>query len=101
MSAEYPSPATADIELVNVLKALGDPVRLEVVRHLGDGASHCKGQEDWDFGVQKSTMSHHLRLLRESGVTETIVDGRDHWIRLRLEDLGERFPGLMDGVLHA
>jgi len=99
MINDYPMPAVDEIDAVEVLRALADPVRLEVVRLLGDGAAHCKGQEDWDFGVQKSTMSHHLRQLREAGVTATVVDGRDHWIRLRVEELDTRFPGLIRSLL--
>jgi DNA-binding transcriptional ArsR family regulator len=99
LSAEYPVPAVEDIELVEVLRALADPVRLDVVRLLGDGAAHCQGREDWDFGVKKSTMSHHLRILREAGVTDVTVEGRDHWIQLRRVDLEARFPGLVAGVL--
>lgn len=100
MSVDYSTTAIGDIRLVDVLRALADPVRLDVVRLLGDGAAHCKGQEEWTFGVKKSTMSHHLRILREAGVTEVTVDGRDHWIRLRTEDLESLFPGLITGVLH-
>jgi DNA-binding transcriptional ArsR family regulator len=99
MSVDYPTPAIEDIDLVEVLRALADPVRLDVVRLLGDGVAHCKGQEEWNFGVQKSTMSHHLRILREAGVTEVTVEGRDHWTRLRREDLESLFPGLIAGVL--
>jgi DNA-binding transcriptional ArsR family regulator len=99
MSTEYPSPDTEDIDLVEVLRALGDPVRIEIVRRLRDGERHCKSDEDWDLGVQKSTLSHHIRTLREAGVTETIPDGRVHWIRLRRNDLDSRFPGLLAGVL--
>jgi DNA-binding transcriptional ArsR family regulator len=99
MSVDYPTPTIEDLNLVDVLRALADPVRLDVVRLLGDGVAHCKGREEWNFGVQKSTMSHHLRILREAGVTEVTVDGRDHWIRLRRQDLEIRFPGLITGVL--
>lgn len=95
----YPSPAAEDIDLVEVLRALGDPVRLEIVRRLADGERHCKTTEDWDLGVQKSTASHHMKTLREAGVTLTIVDGRVHWLQLRRADLDARFPGLLDGVL--
>jgi DNA-binding transcriptional ArsR family regulator len=99
MPAEFPSPETSEIELVEVLRALADPVRLSIVHLLSDGLRHCKTQEDWNLGVQKSTLSHHLKTLREAGVTETIVEGREHFIRLRRADLDGRFPGLLAGVL--
>lgn len=99
MSSDFPTPDTDDIDLVEVLKALGDPVRLDIVRLLSDGQRHCKTEEGWDLGVQKATISHHLKALREAGVTRTIVDGRVHWLQLRRDDLDARFPGLLDGVL--
>jgi DNA-binding transcriptional ArsR family regulator len=101
VSADYPSPDVEDIDLVEVLRALGDPVRLKIVNRLRDGGAHCKTEEGWDLGVQKSTLSHHFRTLREAGVTETVPDGRVHWIRLRREELDSRFPGLLAGVLAA
>lgn len=101
MAAEnpFPSPDVADIDVIEVLRALGDPIRLEIVRRLDDGRAHCKTEEGWDFGVQKSTVSHHFRTLREAGVTRTDVEGRLHWISLRRPELESRFPGLLDSVL--
>jgi DNA-binding transcriptional ArsR family regulator len=44
--------------------------------------------------VTVATLSHHLRVLRESGVTSTRVDGKYRFISLRLDDLDARFPGV-------
>ncbi|GAA2749244.1 ArsR/SmtB family transcription factor [Amnibacterium kyonggiense] len=98
-SAEYPTPDLADVELVDVLRALGDPIRLQMLRVLADGVPHSKSMQEWGFDVQKSTMSHHFRTMREAGLTETIVDGRSHAIRLRREALDARFPGLIESLL--
>jgi DNA-binding transcriptional ArsR family regulator len=97
----YPVPDLADVELVDVLRALADPIRLRILRVLADGADHPKTMTEWGVDVQKSTMSHHFRTMRESGLTETIVDGRTHTIRLRRAELDARFPGLIDTVLAA
>ena len=83
MSADYPAPDIADIELVDVLRAVADPIRLEIIRVLADGEAHPKTAADWGFDVHKSTLSHHFKALREAGVTLTIVDGRTHAIQLR------------------
>ncbi len=98
---EYPTPDLATVELVDVLRALGDPIRLQILRTLADGEAHSKSMPEWGFEVQKSTMSHHFKTMREAGLTETLVDGRTHAIRLRRSELDERFPGLIDSLLAA
>ncbi|MEU7005427.1 helix-turn-helix domain-containing protein [Streptomyces sp. NPDC046332] len=49
--------------------------------------------------VHRTTMSHHYRVLRESGVTWTEIEGRTRYVSLRRKDLDARFPGLLDAVL--
>jgi DNA-binding transcriptional ArsR family regulator len=50
-------------------------------------------------GLSKATLSHHFRVLRESGVVMVRPDGRKRLLSLRLDDLNARFPGLMDAIL--
>jgi DNA-binding transcriptional ArsR family regulator len=88
-----------DVQLVTVLAALADPIRLEIVRTLADGRPHPKTADVWRFDVQKSTLSHHFRILREAGLTRTEVAGRTHTIQLRRDELDERFPGLIASVV--
>ena len=97
---ELEYPARDDIELVDVLQALGDPVRLQIVRILdkSDGAIACN---EIGLPVGKSTGSHHLKVLREAGVVEAQVDGTRRYYTLRRNDLQARFPGLLDSVLAA
>lgn len=99
MSTDYPAPAIEAVQLVDVLRAVADPIRLQIVRLLADGEPHPKMATEWDFGVQKSTLSHHFKALREAGVTLTIVDGRTHAIQLRRAELDARFPGLIDALV--
>jgi DNA-binding transcriptional ArsR family regulator len=92
-------PDKKDISLVGVLYALGDPVRLEIVKRLAtEGEQPCIAL---DFAVAKSTMSHHFRVLRESGVLYCRKEGTQHLNSLRHEDLDALFPGLLDAVLQA
>ncbi|CAN5207851.1 metalloregulator ArsR/SmtB family transcription factor [soil metagenome] len=99
MSDDYPVPDMADVQLVDLLRAIADPIRLTIVQVLADGEQHPKTSAIWGFDVQKSTMAHHFRSLREAGVTRTIVDGRNHAIQLRRTELDERFPGLIESLL--
>jgi DNA-binding transcriptional ArsR family regulator len=92
-------PPSAEIELSAVLHALSDPARLEIVRRLGAGSEWSCGRFDLD--LSKATLSHHFRVLRETGVVRTRLDGRKRLLSLRRDDLDERFPGLLEAVLGA
>ena len=94
----YPVPDMADVELVCVLRALADPIRLQIVQVLADGEPHSKSADIWGFDVQKSTLTHHFKTLRESGLTRTIIDGRHHAIQVRRAELDAKFPGLLDSL---
>jgi DNA-binding transcriptional ArsR family regulator len=98
VAGELEYPERDDLELVEVLQALGDPVRLLIVRTLeqSDGAIAC---HELGLPVSKSTGSHHLKVLREAGVVRAQIDGTRRYYTLRRDDLEARFPGLLDSVL--
>jgi DNA-binding transcriptional ArsR family regulator len=96
-----PQPETDEIELRDVLRALGDDVRLQIVRVLSDGEYHPCRVEEFGIDLHKSTLSHHFKVLREAGVTMTEILGRNHQVRLRTEDLEKRFPGLLGPLTSA
>jgi DNA-binding transcriptional ArsR family regulator len=91
-------PERDQIELPGVLHALSDPQRLEIVRTLADSDAPCPCGSI-KLGVAKSTMTHHYRVLRESGVIRQHREGTTKLTELRREDLDARFPGLLDAVL--
>jgi DNA-binding transcriptional ArsR family regulator len=92
-------PRVDELSLPEVLHALSDPVRLEIVRALADLQERpCSAVE---AKVAKSTLSHHFKVLREAGVTFTRANGTHRLISLRMDDLEERFPGLISSVLNA
>ncbi|WP_231562989.1 ArsR/SmtB family transcription factor [Microbacterium mangrovi] len=95
----YPVPDIGEIQLVDVLRAAADPARLAIIRVLADGEPHAKTADLWGLDIQKSTLSHHFKTLREAGLTRTIVTGRTHSIQLRRVELDDRFPGLIDALL--
>jgi DNA-binding transcriptional ArsR family regulator len=82
-----------------VLHALSDPARLQIVRQLSIRDECTCGT--FDLGLSKATLSHHFRVLRESGVVRTRPEGRTRMLSLRRDELDERFPGLLDAVLAA
>jgi DNA-binding transcriptional ArsR family regulator len=92
-------PAAEDIELAAVLHALSDPMRLQIVVGLADGAQRPCGS--FGLPVTKSTCTHHFKVLREAGVIRQRLEGTTRLNSLRREDLEQRFPGLLGSVLRA
>ncbi|MEV5978482.1 helix-turn-helix transcriptional regulator [Streptomyces sp. NPDC052114] len=95
-------PEPQEIRLEGVLHALADPLRLRVVRDLAreEGADGLSCSH-FDLPVTKSTLTHHFRVLRESGVIRQIYRGTTKLNVLRRADLDALFPGLLDSVLAA
>lgn len=84
MTREPLSPAQA-VELSQVFKALGEPVRLRllslIASHEGGEACVCDLTEV--FNLTGPTISHHLKVLREAGLI--IGDRRGTWIYYRVQ----------------
>jgi DNA-binding transcriptional ArsR family regulator len=93
----YKHPDPDSFELERILYALSDPVRLEIVRHLAGVAAATCGE--LDGGRPKSSVSHHFRVLRDSGLVHTRNVGTTHMNSLRGEELDARFPGLLSAIL--
>jgi DNA-binding transcriptional ArsR family regulator len=92
-------PSRRELELSSVLHALSDPARLEIVRRLAEGDEPSCGT--FEFGLSKATLSHHFRVLRETGVVLVRPEGRKRLLSLREDDLNARFPGLLEAILSA
>lgn len=92
-------PGPEELSLAAVLHALSDPTRLAVVAQVSAAREMSCGA--LSVSVAKSTLSQHLRVLREAGVTHTRPDGNQRWLSVRRDDLDRAFPGLLDSVLGA
>jgi len=92
-----PHPDPEQLHLTDVLHALSDPVRLEIVRLLGSHQELSCGR--LEVSVSKSTLTHHLRVLRDAGLTYTRSEGVQRLVSLRRADVEARFPGLLGCVL--
>jgi DNA-binding transcriptional ArsR family regulator len=89
----------SELSLMEVLEALADPVRLEIARQLDETGEMACGV--FRIDMPKSTLSHHFRILRESGVIDSEPQGTILMNRLRRKDLEARFPGVLKSILAA
>ena len=97
----YELPAVLPVGTVQqVLAALADPVRLEMVRRMSaDGGPVACSLLYEDIG--KSTASHHFKVLREAGITERVVIGGQTHQLLRSSELEKALPGVVAAVVAA
>lgn len=74
-----PKPVNPDVQL---LAALADSTRLEILRELAGAPEVCACDFTSCCDVSQPTISHHLRILREAGVIEAERQGTSIWYRL-------------------
>jgi ArsR family transcriptional regulator, nickel/cobalt-responsive transcriptional repressor len=60
---------------VDLMRALADHTRLEVVKLLLDGPRHVK-ELNADLQIEPTLFSHHLRVLRDAGIVFARRDGK-------------------------
>ena len=75
-------PLTADWagDLARMFKALGDPVRLRLLSRVAShqGGEACVCDLSTGFDLTQPTISHHLKVLRESGLLQ--CERRGTWV---------------------
>ena len=67
-----------------LLKAMADPLRLQVLEALG-GGERCVCELTSELGLAQSKLSFHLKVLREAGLIEARDEGRWVYYSLRTD----------------
>ena len=83
-------PNREEIQFSSILYALSDQIRLQIVTMLLEKNEQSCGA--LNIPIAKSTLSHHFKVLRESGVMYTRLEGTQRFISIREDDLNARFP---------
>ncbi|MEU2067981.1 ArsR/SmtB family transcription factor [Streptomyces anulatus] len=84
----------------DVIRALGDPLRLRIVTLLAR-ETLCTTHLVEETGAKQTNLSNHLKVLREAGLVETEPCGRFTYYRLRTEalaGLSEQFAALAESA---
>ena len=89
-----------DQRLYLILKALGNPVRLQIVRYVQEHP-RCIGNQIQlqlpnDVARAQSTLSQHLKILRDAGLIEAECDGAAICYRLNQRSLDWLHEQLID-----
>jgi len=90
-------PTIEQLCLSAILNALGDPIRLTIIKNLAlQRETTCACCQ---IDMTKSALSHHFKVLREAGLINVRIDGKQRFLSIRYDDLEERFPGLLSTIL--
>ncbi len=94
--------AIADDELAEIMRALGHPVRLSILRILAERQSDCCCTDVTEaLPLAQSTVSQHIKVLLDAGLVERSPKGTRNCYSLntdRLDALNGAFAGLYSGL---
>ncbi|NNC91703.1 MAG: helix-turn-helix transcriptional regulator [Acidimicrobiia bacterium] len=91
-----PLPMTAEY-LAQIAKALGHPARIHILEQFDECIPHLAGEVVENCELAQSTVSEHLRILREADVLFSRKDGPKTWYCVRRSVL-HAFARAMDDL---
>ena len=71
----------------NMLKAIAHPVRISIVGCLEDGNKRTVTEIHKQLGLEQSTTSHHLGILKDRGVLSSKREGKNTFYYLKHDNL--------------
>ncbi len=81
-------PETLD-KAAGLLKAIAHPIRISIVGYLEDGRKRTVTEIHRQLGIEQSTASHHLVILKDRGVLSSKREGKNIWYFLKHQNLGK------------
>ena len=98
-------PSVEDISVEAVLHALSDPVRMTIFAQLAqqaDCSRNCSAFLTVNHKeIPKSSLSQHLKILREAGLIRGERRGVEMHNTSRCAEVDSRFPGLIASIVSA
>ncbi|MGO4741496.1 ArsR/SmtB family transcription factor [Bosea sp. 2KB_26] len=92
-------PEMEAMELGEVLAALADPLRRQVIAALARAPAGTERTcASFGLPVSKASLTHHFRVLRFAGLIRQVDRGNSRAAVLRGDDIEARFPGLLSLV---
>ena len=76
-------PKMTEERIAAIAKALGHPARVQILRQFDRCIPHVAGEIVAETDLAQSTVSEHLRILREADVLFTRKDGPRSWYCVR------------------
>ena len=96
LRAPAPEPLT-DERLADLARAMGNPSRVKIVRYLSQCRPHSENEVVEAVSLAQSTISQHIRVLRDVGIVTAVDDPPRTWYcvnRAALASLASAIAGL-------
>src|SRR3954468_22215447 len=97
-------PSVKDVTVEAILHALSDPVRVAIFAEIvgSDCSQNCSSfLQVREKNIPKSTLSQHLKALREAGLIRGERRGVELHMTSRCAEIEQRFPGLIAAIVKA
>ncbi len=86
-------------EQAKIFRALANPVRLYIINELTD-REYCLCDLTKKIALDKSTISRHLKILKEAGITSTRKNGNVVYYSLKLHCILDYIKCVNDLIVH-
>lgn len=91
-----PGEPITDARLAALAKAMATPSRVKIVRYLSQCRPHIESDIVEAIGLAQSTISEHIRTLRDAGIVVVVDDPPRTWYCVNRNVLGQLSKALTD-----
>jgi ArsR family transcriptional regulator len=85
-------------QMLRIAKALADPTRFRILQEIATHEWICCGDVARQFPIAQATVSHHLKILSDSGLVEARREGQFGYFRALPAVLDEFRAALGDAL---
>lgn len=73
----------------NMLKAMAHPLRIQIINELIQNEQLTVSQIHENLGIEQSTASHHLGILKDKGILNSKREGKNCYYYLKQQKISE------------
>lgn len=86
-------------QYLDTFRALSEPLRLQIIAMFDEHGSCACTTLGESLPISKTTISYHVKILRQAGLIDVSKEGRFYHYMLRREAFEELVPGLLDRLI--
>jgi DNA-binding transcriptional ArsR family regulator len=90
--------AVVSDKALEAVLATVEPTRLKILFLIGGRGRMCVGEIAARFKISRPAISHHLKVLKTSGLVETEREGQEIYYSVRMDALVETLRSLADAL---